>query len=134
MAFRPSKIPIATFKCLSLYPKNATALAEPGPFEAAELAGCCLVAGDSFGSLLFGFGGAVAVGMPVAITIGRSNCDRLAGTGEIGRHGLGDVADGANLYDRRLRLLQHELFVDRAHLSLLFVSLLAASALFFCCG
>jgi len=44
--------------------RKEAALAEPGPLQSAELAGCCLVAGDSFGCLfgLFLVGcGAVAV-------------------------------------------------------------------------
>src|SRR6266436_4324361 len=91
-----------------------------------------LVAGDGFCSLLVRFGGgAVAIGMTVSIAIGWSDDDRLARIGEISRHRLGDVADGANLRHRRLRLLQHQFFVDRANLGLLFVSLLAASTLLF---
>src|SRR6267154_2977732 len=93
----------------------------------------CSVAGDSFGSLLVGLGGdAVVVGMAIAIR--GSDGDRLARISEIGRHGLGDVADRANLHDRRLRLLKHELFVNRADLGLFFVGLLAASSLFFRCS
>src|SRR6267154_372584 len=93
-----------------------------------------LVAGDGFCSLLVRLGGgAVAIGMTVsiAVAIHWSDANRLARVREISRHRLGDVTDGANLHNRRLRLLQHQLFVNRANLGLLFVSLLAASALFF---
>src|SRR5260370_18620985 len=92
----------------------------------------CLVAGDGFCGLLVRLGGgAVAIGMTVSIAIRWSDTDRLARIGKISRHRLGDVADRADLYDGRLRLLQHQLFVNRANLGLLFVSLLAASALLF---
>src|SRR6266852_2449305 len=83
----------------------------------------CLVAGDSFRSLLVRLGcGAVTIGMPVAvamtvaITIRWCNGDRLARVRKIGRHRLRDVADRANLHNGRLRLLQHQLFVNRADL------------------
>src|SRR6266478_9941016 len=93
-----------------------------------------LVASDSYRRLFVGLGdGAVAVRMAVAIAIPdrRSNRDRLAGVREIGRHGLSDVADRSDLHHRRLRLLQHQLFVNRANLGLLLISLLAPSAVFF---
>src|SRR6266699_6039113 len=92
----------------------------------------CLVAGDSLCSLLVGLsGGAVAVGVPVAISARRADGDRLARVCEISRNRLCDVLHRANLNDLRLRLLQHQLLVNRADLGLLFVSLFAASALLF---
>src|SRR6266850_7068864 len=92
----------------------------------------CLVAGDGFCSLFVGLSrNAVTVRMTIAIR--RSDSHRLARIGEIRRHGLGDVADRANLHHRRLRLLQHQFFVNRANLGLLFISLLAARAVFFRC-
>ena len=101
------------------------------PLKSADLTDY-LIAGDSFSSLFIVLGrSAVPVGMPVAITIRRSNGDRLASIGEIGGRRLGDVADRSNLHDGRLRLLQHQFFVNRADLGLLFVSLFAASALLF---
>src|SRR3989454_2979298 len=69
--------------------------------------------------------------MTITVAICWSDGDRLACVREISRHSLGDVAYAANLHDRRLRLLEHQLFVNRANLGLLFVSLLAARALFF---
>src|SRR2546430_3977394 len=99
------------------------------PLKSADLTDY-LVACDGFRCLFIMLGSsAVPVGMAIAIRQGDS--DRLARVDEIGRHRLGDVADRANLHDRRLRLLQHKLFVNRANLGLLFVGLLAASALFF---
>src|SRR5689334_3672988 len=90
----------------------------------------CLVAGDGFSGLFVLLGcGAIAIGMSIAIR--RGDGDWLAGVGEVGWHSLGDVADGADLHDGRLRLLQHQFLVNRANLGLLFVGLLAASALFF---
>src|ERR1700719_802169 len=97
------------------------------PYKEAEL-----VASDRFSGLFGGWSAsrsAVTVGM--AIPNRRSNRNRLARVREIGRHRLRDVADRANLHDRRLRLLQHQLFVDRANLGLLFVSFLTPSAVFF---
>src|SRR6266403_304759 len=102
----------------------------------------CLVAGDCFGRL---FGGlragrsTAAIGMPVAVRMAfaiaisarRGDGYRLARVREISRHRLSDVADRADLHDRRLRLLQHQLFVNRANLGLFFISLLAASAVLF---
>src|SRR5438477_12702561 len=103
------------------------------PLKSADLTDY-LIACDGFRCLFIMLGGAVPVGMPVAITIGRSNGDGLTRVDKIGGHCLGDVADGADLHDRRLGLLQHQLFVNRADLGLLFVSLLAASEHFFSCG
>src|SRR5260370_34619384 len=92
----------------------------------------CSVAGDGFCSLLVRLGGgAVTIGMTVSIAIRRSDGDRLPRVREISRHRLGDVADRSDLHDCRLGLLQHQFLVDRANLGLLFVSLLAASALLF---
>src|SRR5579859_8034723 len=114
----------------------------------AELAGCRLmelIAGDSFGGLLgcAGRGGDVAIGVAVAVRMavtvaigmtvagGGSNCYRLAGVGEIGWGGFGDVRDRADLNYRRLRLLENELFIDCTNLGLFFEGLLAARAIFF---
>src|ERR1700682_412599 len=100
----------------------------------------CLVAGDGFcgllvsldcGTLTVGMPGAIGVAIAVAISARRSDGYRLARVREFRRHCLSDVADRTNLHDRRLRLLQHQLFINRANLGLLFVSLLAASAVFF---
>src|SRR5216684_3560714 len=103
------------------------------PLESAEL-DRMLVAGDRFGSL---FGrlrdgrSAVTVRMAVAISARRSDGYWLARVREISRHRLRDVADRADLHDRRLRLLQHQLFINRPDLGLFLVSLLTASAVFF---
>ncbi len=69
--------------------------------------------------------------MPVAVSNRRGNADRLARVREISRHRLGDIPDRADLHDRRLRLLQHQLFVNGPDLGLFLVSFLAASAVFF---
>ena len=61
----------------------------------------------------------------------RGNIDRLAGVGEVGRNGFGDVLHRADLHDRWLGLLQHQLFVNGADLGLLLEGLLAAGAIFF---
>ncbi len=98
-----------------------------------------LVAGYGFGGFFGGAGrgGAVSVGMAVAIAIrmavarGRSDCDRLAGIGEIRWGGFGDVGDRADLNDGRLGLLENEFFVDGADFGLFFEGLLAACAIFF---
>src|SRR5262249_8136321 len=87
-----------------------------------------LVAGDGFG-LLFGL-----VGRGVTVAIGRSDIHRLIGVGEVGRDGLGDVGERADLNDGRLGLLENELFVDGAHFGLFFEGLLTARAIFFGSG
>src|SRR5260370_17670197 len=87
----------------------------------------CLVAGDGFCGLLVRLGGgAVAIGMTVSIAIRWSDTDRLARIGKISRHRLGDFADRAHLYDGRLTLLQHPLFVNHPTLHLLFLRPLPA--------
>src|ERR1700680_1574963 len=73
----------------------------------------------------------VSIAVTVAIAIGWRDAYRLAGVGEIGWYGFGDVAYRADLHDRGLSLLQHQLFVDGADLGLFLVGLLAASAIFF---
>src|SRR5690349_14257340 len=80
-----------------------------------------LVAGDSFGFFLLG----------VAVRRRELHRLRTVGLGEARRCGLGNVRNAADLNHRRLRLLQHKFFVNGANFSLLFVSLLAAGALFF---
>src|SRR5258708_9030285 len=91
-----------------------------------------LVARDGFRRLLVRLGcGTVTVGMPVAVSNRRGNADRLARVREISRHRLGDIPDRAALHDRRLRLRQHQLFVNGPDLGLFLVSFLAASAVFF---
>src|SRR5467141_4239017 len=78
-----------------------------------------LVARDGFRRLLVRLGcGTVTVGMPVAVSNRRGNADRLARVREISRHRLGDIPDRADLHDRRLRLLQHQLFVNGPDLGL----------------
>src|SRR5262252_1597440 len=134
--------------------QNEKAPAIPRPLESADLAGCCLVAGDGFGGFFFGLGGhAVSVAVRLAVAtcgtgrakarpptgagLRRGDGDRLArrswqaGGGEIRRNGLGDILQRADLNSGLLGLLQHQLFVDGADLGLLFVSLLAARAIFF---
>src|SRR5438876_7608075 len=67
----------------------------------------------------------------MTIAIGRGDVDGLVGVGEIGWDGFGDVGDGADLDDGRLRLLENEFFVDGANLGGFFPRLLAADAVFF---
>src|SRR6266849_10456394 len=82
----------------------------------------CLVAGDGFGCLFVSVRcGTATVGMTIAVTIRRGNGARPASVGEVGRNRLRDVLHCADLHDRLLRLLQHQLFVNRANLGLLFV-------------
>src|SRR5690349_23984282 len=82
-----------------------------------------LVAGDGFGGLLGGLGCSIAIGW--------SDGHWLPTVGKTRRDGLGDILHGADLHDGLLGLLQHQFFVDGANLSLFFVSLLAARAVFF---
>src|SRR5216684_5559859 len=100
-----------------------------------------LVAGDGFGGFFF-LGGvavastvgvAVAIGMaiPVTVAAGRGDGYGLAGVGEVGWDGFGDVLDRADLDYRGLGLLEDQLFVDGADFGLFLVGLLAASAIFF---
>src|SRR5207244_13557979 len=85
---------------------------EPGPLESAELAGCCLVAGDG------GFGFrlrrccTVAVRVAVSVAIRRGDGDQLARVSNVSRYRLRDVRHRADLHHRLLRLLQHQLFLD----------------------
>src|SRR5882672_627036 len=81
-----------------------------------------LVARDGFGGGFLGLGGFVAV------AIGWSDADGFVGVGEVCRNGLGNVGNGADLDDRRLRLLQHEFFVDGANTGLLLKSGFATDA------
>jgi len=64
--------------------------------------------------LPFPLAGAMDTGLPAFA--------KLAGTA------FAMVADRADLHDRRLRLLQHQLFINRPDLGLFLVSLLTASA------
>jgi len=88
-----------------------------------------LVAGDGFGGLLAGIGGAIPIGM--AVGVGWSNRDRLTSVREVRGNGLRDVSQRANLDDRWLRLLQHQFFVDGADLGSFFPRLLAPHAVLF---
>src|SRR3979490_2861002 len=84
----------------------------------------CLVAGDSFRCFFVRLGrSAVTVGVAVSIAIRRASGDRLSRVREIGRNRLRDVTDATNLPQPSLRLLAHQLLVNRADLGLLFVSL-----------
>src|SRR5438445_8205367 len=87
---------------------------------------------------------AVAIGVAVAVpgpvrakarpstgaSPGWSDGHRFARIGKVGRHRLGDVLHRADLYNRLLGLLQHELFINGADLGLLFIGFLAAGAVF----
>src|SRR5438876_11455640 len=92
------------------------------PLKSADLTDY-LIACDGFRCLFIMLGGAVPVGMPVAITIGRSTGDGLTRVDDIGGHCLVDVADRADLHDRRVGLLHHQLCVNPGPLDLLLVSL-----------
>src|SRR5260370_29772361 len=72
--------------------------------------------------------------IPIAIPVRWGDGDRLARVSYVGRDGFGAVLDSADLHDGRLGLLQHQLFVNRANLGLLFVSLLPARAILFSRG
>src|SRR5216683_1265179 len=92
-----------------------------------------LVAGDGFGGFFFLGGVAVAIGMaiPVTVAAGRGDGYGLAGVGEVGWDGFGDVLDRADLDNRGLGLLEDQFFVDGADFGLFLVGLLAAGAVFF---
>src|SRR5215813_11948765 len=55
----------------------------------------------------------------------------LIRVGEVGRNGFSDIRNAADLDDGRLRLLEHEFFVDGADFGGFFPCLLAANAVFF---
>src|SRR5882757_9254502 len=87
-----------------------------------------LVAGYGFGGGFLGLGGFVTV------AIGWSDADGLVGVGEVCRNGFGDIRNRTDLDDRRLRLLQYQLFVDSTNTGLLLKSRLAADAVLFSSG
>src|SRR5882724_587140 len=60
-----------------------------------------------------------------------SDVNRLIRVSEVGRSGLLDVSECADLHHRRLRLFQNQFFVDGADFGLFFISLLAPCAIFF---
>src|SRR5271169_5326616 len=90
-----------------------------------------LVAGDGFCGLFGGLGSRGSAAVRVAVAIRRRDRDRLACVGEVRRDSLGDIAYGPNLHYGLLGLLQNQLFVNGADLSLFFKSFLAAEAVFF---
>src|SRR5690349_7439829 len=96
-----------------------------------------LVAGYNFGGFFLLDGVSVAIGMAVTVSIvvtvavGWRDGYGLAGVGEIGWDRFGYLAYRADLHYRRLRLLQHQLFVDGADFGLFFVGLFAADTIFF---
>src|SRR5713101_3971568 len=90
-----------------------------------------LVAGDGFGGFFFLGGVAIGMAIPVTVAAGRGDGYGLAGVGEVGWDGFGDVLDRADLDNRGLGLLEDQFFVDGADFGLFLVGLLAAGAVFF---